>query len=122
MSFRVKLMADATGKWRSLAKKGTDWSERGFAFYLPPDENSLNYAVSSTAGFNQNEFSDHQLVVGEWTHLALVKRGSKLELYVDGALEFVHHDQAERRPATTVRSTLVRAQTTPIQLLRSSMI
>ena len=83
----VNLRRSNTGQWRALAKKGNTWAQRAFGLYLFPDSNRIGYSLGTDKYFNESGASTKPLVLGQWTHVALVRRGKALELWLDGALE-----------------------------------
>ena len=87
VSFWVNLQEGPTGSWRGFAKKGDSWDERGFALYLPPDGNHVNYAVTTSLSFNESAEMNAPLIVGEWTHLTMIKSGREVRMFVNGAFD-----------------------------------
>jgi hypothetical protein len=86
VSFWFKLKEDATGDWRSITQKG-DASERTFAMWMHPSSNRIHYRISTTAMMNDGGDSSATIPLNTWTHLAYVKEGNTLHLYIDGALD-----------------------------------
>ncbi len=87
LGFWVKLETDATGTYRRLIQKGNSWNDRTFALLLRPDSNRIHYRISTTGTFNEGGDSVAELPLNTWTHVAYVKAGNRLELYLDGALD-----------------------------------
>ncbi len=82
----VNLQEGFTGGWRGLAGKGESWNKRGFALFMRPNTNRINYSVSTTNA-RESGSSSGLLPVGQWTHIALVRQGSLLSLYLGGQFD-----------------------------------
>lgn len=89
VSLWYRLDQDATGYWRGIAKQGDTGAQRGFSLYLYPDTNQVGFSALTSAGWEEAGGSANPLTVGEWTHLGFVKRGGRLELFLNGELESV---------------------------------
>ncbi|MEM7012253.1 MAG: LamG-like jellyroll fold domain-containing protein, partial [Verrucomicrobiota bacterium] len=98
--FRTRIEEGPTGDWRALAKKGENWEERAFGIYLSPDSNELTFSAATDSHFNEGGFALTEYVVGQWMHLAFVKRGASIELHVDGQLDSTEELNAPLKPNT----------------------
>ena len=87
VTFHVKLLEDATGRYRRLIHKGAASTDRTLAVMLRPNSNRLHFRISTTASFNEGGNSRQALLVNQWTHIAYVKSGNELQLYIDGKLD-----------------------------------
>lgn len=87
MSYFVKLSADADGQFRALTSSGTQTNHRTFATFLRPESNRIHFRISTNVSANEGGNSVAELEVGRWTHVAYVKDGSKLKLFLDGRLD-----------------------------------
>lgn len=87
VAFWIKPEADATGKWRKVIHRGATNQERTFAIWMHPHSNRLHYRISTTASWNEGGNSQTALEVNEWTHIAYVREGDRLLLYLNGELD-----------------------------------
>ncbi|MEM1293739.1 MAG: LamG-like jellyroll fold domain-containing protein [Verrucomicrobiota bacterium] len=87
VNFWVRLEEDHTGDWRGLAGKGVSWNQRGFAIFLRPNDNRMMLSMSTTVSHNESQTSAQELVPGQWTYLSLIKEGSDVRFYLNGALD-----------------------------------
>ncbi len=85
--FWIKPEEGPTGEYRAIAYKGTTSKERLFAMWLRPDNMHLLYRISTTSSWNEGRFSNQPLPINEWTHVAYVREGNKLKLYLNGILD-----------------------------------
>lgn len=83
----VNLQAPPSGQWRTLLHKGNASTARTPSLFLWPATNRIHYRVSTTGNWNQGGDSVGLLPLNTWTHLAMVKRGAALQLYLNGALD-----------------------------------
>jgi hypothetical protein len=87
LAFWINLQQGTSGPWRSVMHKAESGATRTPAIYFYPDTDRLAFRVSITttesAGFNASA----PLILGEWTHVAMVKAGNALRAYIDGALD-----------------------------------
>lgn len=84
VSFWIYLQQGFTGAWRTILHKGNNATARTPALFLRPESNRLYYRVSTTSHPNLGGDSLGALPVQRWTHVAMVKAGSKLRLYLQG--------------------------------------
>ncbi len=84
VSFWMNLQEGFTGNWRTITQKGNNSSQRTFAMWMRPSDDRLYYRISSTQASSVGGNSSIQIPVGEWTHVAYVKRGNRLTLYLNG--------------------------------------
>ncbi|MEM6640173.1 MAG: LamG-like jellyroll fold domain-containing protein [Pseudomonadota bacterium] len=87
VAFWFRPTAAPTGAWRSVLYKGDSGSERNFAIFLHPGNNRLHYRLSTSASPNDGGNSSAVLTGGEWHHLAYVRRGNRLSMYINGRLD-----------------------------------
>ncbi|WP_055565380.1 LamG-like jellyroll fold domain-containing protein [Streptomyces atriruber] len=87
VAFHLRLEQGFTGQWRSLLHKGAVNQERTFALWFNPGDNRLHARISTTADWNEGLDTTAQVPVGRWVHVAYVKSGNQLRLYLDGALD-----------------------------------
>ncbi|MFK8184006.1 MAG: NF038122 family metalloprotease [Phormidesmis sp.] len=75
-----------TGEFRTILQK---WSNQGrqFGIWLDEDSNLLKYSISTTVDSNLGSFSQTEIGINEWTHIALVKRGNQISLYLNGEFD-----------------------------------
>jgi hypothetical protein len=89
LTLGLYLRADATGQWRTVVRKGDrqNPAERTPGIWLRPDSNRLHFRISTTVAANEGGDSQSTLPLHAWTHLAYVKQGQSLKLYIDGQLD-----------------------------------
>lgn len=87
VAFWINLRAGATGNWRAVMHKGAANMQRTFGVWMRPESNALHARVSTTASDDEGIDASSPIPVGSWTHVALVKEGASLRLYVNGALD-----------------------------------
>ncbi len=87
IAYWINLRQSFTGNWRLVMQKGQSDTDRTFSFFLRPESNRLSFRVSTTTLPNDGGDSSAALALNTWTHVALVKRGSTLSLYLDGTLD-----------------------------------
>jgi hypothetical protein len=87
VAFWIRLEQGATGSWRSMAHKGGASDQRTFAMWLRPSDNRIHYRISTVGGWNEGGDSSAQVPVRTWTHVAYVKAGNTLSLYLNGAVD-----------------------------------
>ena len=81
----VRLLRSAEGEWRSLLYKGRYDQDRTFSIWFRFDSNRLHARVSTDAYWNEGiESSRSEVPLGRWTHIAYVKAGNQLRLFLDG--------------------------------------
>jgi hypothetical protein len=67
--------------------KGAANQERTFAVWLHPDSNRVHARVSTTTDWNEGLDSVTEVPVDRWTHVACVKAGAELRLFLGGQLD-----------------------------------
>ena len=87
VSFHIRPLQHPNGQWRSVMHKGAADQERTFAVWLHPDSNRLHARISTTVDWNEGLDSAAELPVDQWTHVAYVKAGTELRLFLDGRLD-----------------------------------
>ncbi len=90
LSFWLYLDEGFTGQWRGIAHKGNNDSQRTFALWMQTDNNKIHYKISTTGNTNEGRDSVNQLSINQWHHIAYIKRGNKLELYINGVKDSEH--------------------------------
>ncbi|TWT41418.1 LamG domain-containing protein [Botrimarina hoheduenensis] len=88
VAYWLKSNKDYTGQWRETLKKHLNGTRRTPAMWLRPSDNRMHVRISTTHSWNEGT-ADTQATFdpGVWRHVAYVKQGSKLSIYVDGALD-----------------------------------
>ncbi|MCK6623783.1 MAG: hypothetical protein DPW09_19265 [Anaerolineae bacterium] len=87
VTFWLYLRQGATGDWRAIMHKGNRNEQRTFALWMFPHDNRLHYRISTDVEWNEGGDSQAQIALNTWVHLAYVKSGRQLNLYLDGALD-----------------------------------
>ncbi|MGH8512218.1 MAG: LamG domain-containing protein [Gammaproteobacteria bacterium] len=88
VTFWMNLRQGWTGTWRSIMHKGNADTERTFAMWMNPANNSVHYRISTDADPNEGGYASvSQIDMNSWTHIAYVKKGKELQLYIDGNLD-----------------------------------
>ncbi len=78
------LKEDHNGAWRVLTHKGHNDEQRTPAIWIRPDNNNIHYRISTYASSNEGGDSTSAVQVNGWTHIAYVKCGRKLMLFLNG--------------------------------------
>ncbi|UCH89585.1 MAG: hypothetical protein JSV49_02755 [Thermoplasmata archaeon] len=73
--------------WRNIMHKGSTNSERTFAMWMKPWDNKIHARISTTHNVNEGFDSKAYLQLNSWTHVAYVKDGNTLSLYLNGKLD-----------------------------------
>jgi len=89
VSFWIYLRTGATGAWRAIMHKGSSDSQRTFSLWMHPEDDRVHFRISTSAGPNEGGDSVSSLSLHRWTHVAYVKAGRSLKLYLDGRLDAV---------------------------------
>ena len=87
VSFWFNLKEGFTGQWRPIMQKGNYTEERTFAMWMNPGNNILNFRVSTSTSWNEGGESQSEIPINEWTHIAYIKEGQSLKLYLNGTLD-----------------------------------
>jgi hypothetical protein len=88
VAFWLYLASPFTGHpWRRIMHKGNSNGERTFALFMHPDNNCVHYRISTTSDPNEGGDSSGQIQTTAWTHVAYVKAGNQLQLYINGMLD-----------------------------------
>ena len=90
VAFWLRLDGGPTGRWESVLQKGQTDQDRTFSIWRRPDNNRLAFRISSSTTFNGGADTATELPVGAWTHVAYVKRGDQLQLFLNGSLDAQH--------------------------------
>ncbi|MCD5380896.1 LamG domain-containing protein, partial [Candidatus Gracilibacteria bacterium] len=83
LTFWMKLEESHTGSWRRIIQKGNG-QKRTFAMWMRPNDNRIHYRISTTGAWNDGGDSIQSVSVDSWTHIAYVKVGDKLKLFING--------------------------------------
>jgi len=84
LAFWVKLEAAASPEETSLVFKGASATDYNFAISRIPNTNRISYRFKTDTTPEGGRQSVASLPLNEWTHLAYVKNGSRLQLFIDG--------------------------------------
>jgi concanavalin A-like lectin/glucanase superfamily protein len=87
VSYWLYLKAGYTGNWRNLMHKGNSDYDRTFGMWMLPSDNRMHFTIGTTANWNEYGFSTAQVPLNQWVHVAYVKAGNQLQLYLNGALD-----------------------------------
>lgn len=87
VAYWLNLQEGHNGKWRLIMQKGAFTNQRTFAMWMRPSDNRILIAASTTANNNENISSQAEIPLNEWMHIAYVKEGGKLKLYLNGKLD-----------------------------------
>lgn len=89
VTFALNLQENATGLWRVLMRKGTAESstQRTPGIWLCPPDNRIYFRVSTKKFWNEGTTSKASVELNTWTHVAYVKQGQSLRLYINGQLD-----------------------------------
>ncbi len=87
ISFWLYLAKGSSGSWRNMFRKGTKDADRTGAMWLYPTNNRIHARVSTTYAYNEGTDSASEVPVGVWTHVAYVKAGNTLSLYLNGRID-----------------------------------
>lgn len=80
------------GNWRGILYKGHEDAtftdvNRTFGIWLFPDSNTVYYRITTTDDIDAGGKSNTPIPVDQWTHVAYVRRGDRLQLFLDGGLD-----------------------------------
>lgn len=92
LSLWIRPEDTGSGLWRAVVFRGTEAGPpAGFrrtpGIWLHPTDNRVHFRISTAANLNEGGNSAAQLRVGAWTHLAYVKNGRRVRLYLNGQLD-----------------------------------
>ncbi len=76
-----------TSQWRTVLQKGSQAKLRSPGIWIAPNGNRLYIATSTSENFNAGLYSNASISTGQWTHIAVAKRGSQLSVYINGHLD-----------------------------------
>jgi hypothetical protein len=90
VAFWLYLTKPGAGQHRRIiCKSGGDTGngQRTFAMFMNPNDNGIHYCISTQTNPNVYGYSTRKVALNAWTHVAYVKAGNQLRLYIDGAAE-----------------------------------
>ncbi len=88
VSFWIRPIKDHTeNNYLSIMHKGNDDTQRTFALWMMPENNRVHFRISTDQDPNAGGNSTINLEINKWNHIAYVKSGSQLKLYVNGILD-----------------------------------
>lgn len=89
VAFAIYLREGATGQFRTLLRKGTatNSNHRTPGIWLRPNDDTIHFRISTTESLSEGTNSTSELELDVWTHIAYVKRGKSLKLYINGQLD-----------------------------------
>ena len=87
IAFWMNLTQGSTGAWRSIMHKGEENYQRTFAMWMRPSDNRIHFRISTSANPNEGGDSQGAIPLNEWTHIAYVKEGQSLKLYINGEVD-----------------------------------
>ena len=87
VAFWMYLRKGATGAYRALLHKGNSHDERAIGIWLRESDNRIHYRLSTDASLSEGGDSNAAVGLHTWLHIAQVKSGKQLSLYLDGALD-----------------------------------
>lgn len=92
LSFWIRPEDSGAGAWRAVVFRGTEASGpanllRTPGIWLLPSENRIHFRISTSADRNEGGNSAAVLQTGAWSHVAYVKSGRCLRLYLNGLLD-----------------------------------
>lgn len=94
VSFWIYLQGrPTTGEWPALLFKGDPAEADGvirnrtFALWLLPNNNKIHFRIATDRDPNAGGNSNTELTFNRWTHLAYIKAGQCLRLYIDGRID-----------------------------------
>lgn len=87
VSFWFRLAQDHTGAWRCIMHKGKSTYQRTFALWMVPGENRVHFRISTDHDYSEGGNSSALLTLNAWHHIAYVKIGTELRLYLNGKLD-----------------------------------
>ncbi len=85
LAFWFYLEKSATGGWRNITHRGTSDDQRTFALWMKPDSDSIHCRISTLGNGNDGvEATNAKIALNAWTHVAYVKRGKMLKIFING--------------------------------------
>ena len=88
VAFWFKLLGQNTGNWREFIRKSNNDYQRTFALWLWPHSSQIHARISGAVDWDLGIWdSNSHLALSESSRVAYVKRGNRLELYVNGSLD-----------------------------------
>jgi hypothetical protein len=87
VTFWMLLRTWSPGTWRVIAHKGTTAQERTFGMWIQLNDRTLHARISTTRDTNEGLDGATPLPTGRWCHVAYVKQGGELRIYLDGKLD-----------------------------------
>jgi hypothetical protein len=87
LSFRLFLLEDSTGNWRTLISKGNTNQDFTPTIMFWPKERRLHVRVSTEAFWNEGLESKAIINMKSWIYVSLVISGQMIQLYINGNLD-----------------------------------
>jgi hypothetical protein len=87
VAFWMYLTGDKNGRWRAIMHKGNSDQERTFDLILEENSNHIYYRISTNDNWDIGGSSKKEILVNSWTHVAYVKKGKELQLFLNGILD-----------------------------------
>jgi hypothetical protein len=86
LAFWFNLEQTATGNWRNITHKGNADDERTFALWMRPGDDAIHCRISTLGNSNDGiDGTATKIPLNTWVHVAYVKRGKTLKIYLNGA-------------------------------------
>lgn len=90
LSFWIRPEDYGAGEWRGVVFKGDESGGlllRTPGIWLHPSQNRIHFCISTAFSGNERGDSNALLPIDAWTHVAYVKIGRRLRLYLNGLLD-----------------------------------
>jgi len=87
LSFWIYLLQDSVGVWRTIIHKGNKYTETTPTVQLWPNENRLHVRVSTDTNWNDGIDSNGALMMGRWSHVAVIVTNQLIQLFLNGQLD-----------------------------------
>ncbi|MFV2055919.1 MAG: LamG-like jellyroll fold domain-containing protein [Thiohalomonadales bacterium] len=88
VSFMIYLRAEGNSNLRSVFHKGVDNQQHTPSLWMNDNDNKLKYSITTTANNpDESSMSVNEIELDIWTHVAYVKEGDKLKLYMQGQFD-----------------------------------
>ncbi|MEO1622807.1 MAG: LamG-like jellyroll fold domain-containing protein, partial [Cyanobacteria bacterium J06632_3] len=94
MAFWINLQAENTGYYQTALHQWNNQNQR-MGVWVDGNTNQLNFAMSTTANSEFYSYSQGRLTLNQWTHVAYVREGNQISLYLDGQFDSASTIQGE---------------------------